>query len=74
MQLFADFLNQNQKAVSYFNEMRIPEITEKMIEECINKTGFPVDGGSIVSFLRNGEQQIKAHIQEQEGRQRSYEL
>lgn len=43
IELFIDFLNQNHKAVSYYNEMRIPEITENMIEECIDKTGFPVD-------------------------------
>lgn len=60
IQLFIDFLSQNQKATSYFNEMRIPEITGEMIEECIDKTGFPVDREYIKSFIINEEQQIRA--------------
>ena len=62
IRFFKDFLCENQIAKKMYEEMDLPIITEKTIDECMNKTPFEVDGNFIKSFILNGQRIVSEII------------
>lgn len=57
-----EFFSKNHKAKEMFRKIKIPEITEKMVRNQINKIPIKVDDDFIVKFIINGQDQIKKEL------------
>ena len=62
IELFCDFINNNETAKEYFSEINQVDISEELIKECISETGFNIDEDLICKFILNGCERIEGII------------
>lgn len=55
-----EFISTAPEALKMYKTLRLPVITRKMIEECINETPFNVDTDFICEFILNGQAEIQS--------------
>ena len=49
-----------------YREMDLPEITEEIINECLDEIPIEVDREFIIAFILNGQNEIKTIINQSE--------
>lgn len=59
IRFFHDFLAENDTARRLYSEMELPEITEKLVDSCLNEIPFDVDKEYIKAFVLNGQAVIQ---------------
>ncbi|MDD4700009.1 MAG: hypothetical protein PHV07_07105 [Oscillospiraceae bacterium] len=64
IQLFLDFLIENEQARELFINLNIPEITEELLNNCMDNIPISVNRSTIISFVLNGQQHIQDFIEQ----------
>lgn len=59
IRLFREFLSENNEARQMYTEMSLPQITEEIIEECLNEVPVEADREYIKAFVLNGQAEIR---------------
>lgn len=59
IRFFREFLKENDTACQMYREMKLPEITEKLIDNCLNEIPIDVDKEYIKAFILNGQAVIQ---------------
>lgn len=59
IRLFREFLSENNEARQMYTEMSLPQITEEIIEECLNEVPIEADREYIKAFVLNGQAEIR---------------
>lgn len=62
IRFFSEFVMSCTEAHEMYRNMNLPEITAKMIDECLNEIPIEVDRNFISSFILNGQEKIKKTI------------
>lgn len=65
IELFCDFIQGNEIARGYYNEIDKDTLSEETIRDIIQKTGFVVDEQAITAFIVSGKDHIADIISEQ---------
>ena len=67
IRFLSEFIKNSETAREMYREMDLPEITEEIINKCLDEIPFEVDRDFIVSFILNGQTEIKSIIYQSEG-------
>lgn len=59
IRLFREFLSENNEARQMYTEISLPQITEEIIEECLNEVPIEADREYIKAFVLNGQAEIR---------------
>ena len=59
IRFFREFLKENDTACQMYREMKLPEITEELIDNCLNEIPIDVDKEYIKAFILNGQAVIQ---------------
>lgn len=62
VRFFREFLAENAAAVQMLREMELPEITEELLEDCLNAVPIEADRDYIKTFILNGQAVAKELI------------
>lgn len=62
IRFFREFVKNCTEAHNMYRQMQLPEITEKMIDECMNEIPIEVNRDFIRSFILNGQERIREII------------
>ena len=65
IRFFRDFVHENPAAGEMLRHLEFPEITEKMLDECMSETPFEVDRAFVKAFVRNGQIVVQKIITEE---------
>lgn len=63
IKLFKDFIYENKVAAGVVHNLKIPDVTPEMIDECMNNIPIEADREYIKEFILNGQSIIKEHIE-----------
>ena len=66
IRFLSEFIKSSETAREMYREMDLPEITEEIINECLDEIPFEVDRDFIVSFILNGQTEIERIINQSE--------
>ena len=58
IRFFSEFLMSSDDALEMYRQMDLPEITDKIIDECFDEIPIEVDREYISSFILNGQARI----------------
>ena len=64
IRFFREFVQGNPTAKAMYQNIELPEITQKMIEECFSDIPIEVDRSFIKSFILHGQMVIRRIISE----------
>ncbi len=59
IRIFRGFLQQNEIAREMLRNMKLPRITEELLDECLNAAPFEVDRAFIREFILNGQKLVQ---------------
>ncbi len=62
IRFFSDLLEKNAAAVRLLEKMRLPEITEEMIDGCLDAIPIKADGEFIRRFILNGQRIVRENV------------
>lgn len=62
--LFCEFVLEREIAKSIYEEINKESITDELIKECIDKTGFNVDAEKVSTFIINGVKTIQKNTRQ----------
>ncbi len=66
IRFLSEFIKSSQTAREMYREIDLPKITEEIINECLNEIPIEVDRDFIISFILNGQNEIKKIINQSE--------
>lgn len=66
IRFLSEFIKNSETAREMYREMDLPEITEQIINECLDEIPIEVDRDFIISFILNGQTEIQKIIYQSE--------
>ena len=66
IRFLSEFIKNSETAREMYREMDLPEITEEIINECLDEIPIEVDRDFIISFILNGQTEIQKIIYQSE--------
>ncbi len=66
IRFLSEFIKNSETAREMYREMDLPEITEQILNECLDEIPFEVNRDFIVSFILNGQTEIQKIIYQSE--------
>lgn len=66
IRFFKEFIEENNTAKQMYREMKLPIITDKIIEECLEENPIKVDEEYVKSFILNGQEIVQNIINSNE--------
>ena len=65
IRFFRDFIQSNPTANAMLKSIELPEITEEMLDECLDEIPFEADRDFIKSFILNGQSVLRDILSEE---------
>ena len=64
IRFFREFLQETQKAKEMYQSMKLPEISEAMLDECFDEIPIEVDRDFVKAFIMNGQKLVRDIVAE----------
>ena len=65
IRFFRDFIQSNPTAKAMLKSMKLPEITEEMLDECFAEISIEVDRDFVKAFILNGQSVLRDILSEE---------